>query len=233
MNILLLKMIIFLRSLIFNILFYIWTFLISFFSLPVFFFNRKVDVKVWFIWIKITNKILKKVINLNYEIKGSENIKHNKVIYACQHQSAWDTIIIPYLIGDCVIFHKKSLLFIPLFGWHLYKLGMIVITRNKGSNSLKKIISKAKAAVYEKRPILIFPHGTRTIPNTKNKIQSGIVILYKHLNVKVVPVKLNSGKFWGRNSFLKYPGKITVNFLKPIDPGLNPGEFRKKLENML
>ena len=89
-------------------------------------------------------------------IKGSENIKHNKVIYACQHQSAWDTIIIPYLIGDCVIFHKKSLLFIPLFGWHLYKLGMIVITRNKGSNSLKKIISKAKAAVYEKRPILIF-----------------------------------------------------------------------------
>ena len=58
-------------------------------------------------------------------------------------------------------------------------------------------------------------------------------MLYKHRNVKVVPVKLNSGEFWGRNSFLKYSGKITVNFLKPIDPGLNPGEFRKKLENML
>ena len=110
---------------------------------------------------------------------------------------------------------------------------MVIITRNKGSNNLRKIISKTKKALLKGRSVLIFPHGTRTLPNSINKIQSGIVILYKHLNAKVVPVKLNSGKFWGRNSFLKYPGKITVNFLKPIDPGLNPGEFRKKLENML
>ena len=70
-------------------------------------------------------------------------------------------------------------------------------------------------------------------PNTINKIQSGVVILYKHLNIKVVPIKLNSGKYWGKNSFLKYPGKIIVEFLKPIKPGLSPGEFRKRLEKLL
>ena len=226
-------MITFFRSLIFNILFYIWTFFIGFFSFPVFFLNRKYDVMVWFAWIKITNKILKRVINLNYEVKGLNNINSKKVIFACQHQSAWDTIIIPYLIGDCVIFHKRSLLFIPLFGWHLYKLGMIIITRNKGTNNLKKIINKAKKEVNKNRPILIFPHGTRTLPNSKNKIQSGIVILYKYLNINVVPIKLDSGKFWGKNKFLKYPGKITVNVMKPIKPGLNPGNFRKKLEKIL
>ena len=95
------------------------------------------------------------------------------------------------------------------------------------------IISKTKKAIIDNRSILIFPHGTRTLPNSKNKIQSGVVILYKHLNIKVVPVKLDSGKYWGRNKFLKYPGKIKVNFLKPIYPGLSPGEFRKKLKKIL
>ena len=226
-------MIIFIRSLIFTILFYIWTFFICFFSFPVFFFNRKFNVKVWFTWIKVTNKILKTIIKIDYEIKGSKNITSNNVIYACQHQSAWDTIILPYIIGDCIIFHKRSLLFIPLFGWHLFKLGMVIITRNKGANNLRKIISKTKEAIRKNRSILIFPHGTRTLPGSINKIQSGVVILYKHLNIKVIPVKLNSGKYWGRNKFLKYPGKITVNFLKPIYPGLSPGEFRKKLEKIL
>ena len=226
-------MIIFLRSLIFNILFYIWTFFIGFFSFPFFLFNRKFDVKVWFLWIKVTNKILKKVVKLDYEIKGLKNITSNNVIYACQHQSAWDTIILPYLIGDCIIFHKRSLLFIPIFGWHLFKLGMVIITRNKSTNNLRKIISKTKKAIYKNRSVLIFPHGTRTLSNSINKIQSGVVILYKHLNTKVVPVKLNSGKYWGKNKFLKYPGKITVNFLDPIQPGLNPGKFRKMLEKIL
>ena len=226
-------MLIFFKSLIFNILFYIWTVFITFFSLPILFFNRKFDVKVWFLWIKVTSKILKTITNLDYEVKGYKNITSNNVIYACQHQSAWDTIILPYLIGDCIIFHKRSLLFIPLFGWHLFKLGMIIITRNKGTNNLKEIIKKTKEAVHQNRSVLIFPHGTRTLPNSINKIQSGIVILYKHLNMKVVPVKLNSGKHWGRNNFLKYPGKITVNFLKPIQPGLNIGKFRKILEKIL
>ena len=226
-------MIIFLRSIIFSFLFYIWTFLVCIITLPVLFFHRRIDLKVWFYWIKITNKILKNIVKINYEIKGSENNTKKNVIYACQHQSAWDTIIIPYLIGDCIIFHKRSLLFIPLFGWHLFKLGMVIITRNKGANNLRKIINKTKKAIYKNRSILIFPHGTRTLPNSKNKIQSGVVILYKHLNINVVPIKLNSGKYWGRNKFLKYPGKITVNFLKPIKPGLNPGEFRKKLEKIL
>ena len=226
-------MIILLKSLIFNILFCIWTFFISFFSFPVFFLNRKFDVKIWFFWIKITNKILKKIVKLDYKVRGLKNITSNNVIYACQHQSAWDTIILPYLIGDCIIFHKRSLLFIPIFGWHLFKLGMVIITKNKGANNLRKIISKTKKAIDKNRSILIFPHGTRTLPNSINKIQSGVVILYKHLNIKVIPVKLNSGKYWGRNKFLKYPGKITVNFLKPIQPGLEPGKFRKMLEKIL
>ena len=105
------EMIIFLKSLIFNILFYIWTFFISFFSFPVFFFNRKYDVQVWLFWSKVTNKILKLTVKLNYEIKGIKNLSLNsKVLYASQHQSAWDTILLPYIIGDCLIFHKKILI---------------------------------------------------------------------------------------------------------------------------
>lgn len=227
-------MIIFFRSITFNILFYIWTFVIGFFSFPVFFLNRKFAVKIWFLWIKGTIKILELTVKLNYEIKGKKNISLNsKVLYAAQHQSAWDTIILPYLIGDCIIFHKKSLLFIPVFGWHLYKLGMIIIDRNSDTKNLKEIIYLTKKAMKENRSVLIFPHGTRTLPKSKNKIQSGVVSLYKHTNTKVVPIILDSGNYWGRKKFLKYPGKIIVNFLKPIESGLKPGEFRKKLEKIL
>ncbi len=227
-------MLIFIRSLLFYILFYFWTFLIGFFSFPVFFLNRKFDVCVWLIWASVTNKILKFTVKLDYEIKGINNLKpDSKVIYASQHQSAWDTIILPHILGDCLIFHKKSLLFIPIFGWHLYKLGMVIVDRSKGTKNLKKIIFLTKKAISEKRPLLIFPHGTRTVPNTKTKIQSGVVSLYKHLNAKVVPIKLNSGNYWGKKKFLKKPGKIIVKFLKPIEPGLDPGRFRKKLKNIL
>mgnify|MGYP000023451244 FL=1 len=225
---------IFIRSVLFYFFFYLWTFFIGFFSFPVFFFNRKFDVKIWLLWANITNKILKLTINLNYEIKGIKNLNLNsKILYASQHQSAWDTIILPHIIGDCIIFHKKSLLFIPVFGWHLYKLGMIIIDRSKGTKNLKRIIFLTKKAISEKRSILIFPHGTRTQHNTKNEIQSGVVSLYKHLNIKVIPIKLNSGNYWGRKRFLKRPGKIIVEFLKPIKPGLKPGKFRKKLKNIL
>ena len=138
--------------------------------------------------------LMRHILGLTFEQRGLENIPNEPVIFAAKHQSAWDTIILPYLIGDCIIFHKKSLLFIPIFGWHLFKLGMIIITRSKGANDLRRIINKTKKAISKNRPILIFPHGTRTLPNSTNKIQSGIVILYKHLNIKVIPVKLNSGK---------------------------------------
>ena len=110
---------------------------------------------------------------------------------------------------------------------------MVIIDKKKGTKNLKEIISLTKKAILEKRPILIFPHGTRTKPNSKNKIQSGIVSLYKHLNIKVIPIKLNSGNYWGRNKFLKFPGKISIQFLEPIKPGLPPGVFRKILEKKL
>ena len=110
---------------------------------------------------------------------------------------------------------------------------MVIVDRSKGTKNLKKIIFLTKKAISEKRPLLIFPHGTRTVPNTKTKIQSGVVSLYKHLNAKVVPIKLNSGNYWGKKKFLKKPGKIIVKFLKPIEPGLDPGRFRKKLKNIL
>ena len=230
-------MIIFIRSLIFYILFYLWTFFIGFFSFPVFFLNRKFDVKIWLLWSKITNKILKLTVKLNYNIKGIKNLTPNsEVIYASQHQSTWETIVFPHIIGDCLIFHKKSLLFIPIFGWHLYKLGMIIINRGskrKEKENLKKIIFLTKKSISNKRPVLIFPHGRRILPKKKNKIQSGIVSLYKHLNVKVIPIKLDSGNYWGKKKFLKYPGNIIVEFLKPINPGLKPGQFRKKLEGIL
>ncbi|MEJ0070862.1 MAG: hypothetical protein WDO24_21410 [Pseudomonadota bacterium] len=58
-------------------------------------------------------------------------------------------------------------------------------------------------------------------------------MLYADAKVPVVPVALNSGLFWGRRSFLKRPGRITVEFLPVIAPGLDRRAFSALLEERI
>ena len=46
-----------------------------------------------------------------------------------------------------------------------------------------------------------------------------------------MPVALNTGKVWPKNSFKKYPGNIVISFLKPIEPGLEKEKFVEKLQD--
>ena len=95
----------------------------------------------------------------------------------------------------------------------------------------KKFGSKvAKIVREENRPLLIFPQGTRVKLNERIPFKKGVGRIYETLNISCVPVALNSGKVWPKEGLIKYPGKITASFLKPIEPGLNKDEFIKNLE---
>ena len=180
---------------------------------------------------------LKFIVGLRYEIKDKnileEVLQKSPCILACKHQSAWETIIFSQIFPDFRIVLKKELLSVPLFGRYLKKLNSISIDRQAGTKALKVLIEQSQKSIQENHSILIFPEGTRGMPGTKTHYQPGIGVMYKNLNVPVIPVALNSGVFWGRRRFFKKPGTITLQFLQPIEPGLDRDEFMKTLSDSI
>ncbi len=170
------------------------------------------------------------ILNIRYEIKGIENLTNSPVIYASKHQSAWDTAIFLLLLNRPTYVLKRELLRIPLWGWYLWRMGMIAIDRSAGASAIKHMIRDAKERVAQGRTIVIYPEGTRTRPNAEPNYHPGVVALYSQLGVPVVPVALNSGVFWGKDAFIKKAGTITISFLPPIAAGMPKSEFLPRLQ---
>ena len=126
---------------------------------------------------------------------------------------------------------KKELLKIPLFGWYLKKIGSIDIVRDTTTKDNLNFFEKVKNNIEtSKRPLLIFPQGTRVKIGERLPFKKGVGRIYEALNLPCIPVALNTGKVWPKNSFNKYPGKIIISFLSPIDPGLEKEKFIEKLQ---
>jgi 1-acyl-sn-glycerol-3-phosphate acyltransferase len=128
---------------------------------------------------------------------------------------------------------KKELMLIPVYGWLARKQRMIPIDRKAGASALRGLLRAAEAAKGEGRQIVIFPQGTRVAPGADAPYQPGVAALYARLGCPVVPVALNSGCFWPRRSFVKYPGRIVIELLEPIPPGLAKGAFLAELERRI
>lgn len=200
---------------------------------PLFICSRKSAIKAGHPWAAGTIWLARVLLNIRYEIRGAEHITNEPVIYASKHQSAWDTAIFLLLLRQPSYVLKRELLRIPLWGWYLWRMGMIAIDRSAGASAMKQMIRDAKTRITEGRTIVIYPEGTRTRPGTPPTYHPGVVALYSQLGVPVVPVALNSGLYWGKDAFIKKPGTITISFLPPIPPGLPKSEFLPRLQDAI
>jgi len=172
--------------------------------------------------------IVLKLFKINIEVVNSQLAVKNGYLYASKHQSIFETIYYNKLFHNPAYILKKELLSIPLFGTYLKKLEMIAIDRSQGIHSLKYVNDQA-VNLSKYRPIIIFPEGTRTEFKLQPDLKPGIYSMYKSLNIPVVPIALNSGKFWPKNNKMK-KGKIIVEFREPIPTGLGKQEFLLKLK---
>lgn len=188
-------------------------------------------------WSRAVLIFLKTFLRIDHKIIGLENLpKDEPFIIACKHQSMWDTVIFHTIIDKPSYVYKKELLKIPVYGWYVKKMPCIEIDRSGGAKALKDMVKKSKNYLKTGHKIIIFPQGTRTpINSTKEEYpyQVGVAALYSACKVKVVPVALNSGKFWGKGMLIKKSGCITLKFLKPIESGLKKDEFMEKLEDSI
>lgn len=222
------------RSFAFNSFFWLWTALLCVAALPFLAFLSPGGVRaVARAWQRGIQLGLRLLVGLDYEVRGREHLPATPVLIACKHQSAWETVAFNLLVPNLAIGLKEELTRIPLFGWYLRRARNIQIDRGATARAIRSLVDGARRAVDAGDAILIFPEGTRRGPDDPPDYKPGVAALYNALKLPVVPVALNSGLFWPRRSFLKRPGRITVEFLDPIPPGLDRKAFMAELERRI
>ncbi|MCO6508387.1 MAG: 1-acyl-sn-glycerol-3-phosphate acyltransferase [Snodgrassella sp.] len=186
-------------------------------------------------WAKVLFWMLEHVIGLKYEVIGRENIPHEPAIVCCKHQSGWETLAMLSFFPDLAFVAKRELFRIPIFGWALKWRGTIGIDRKNPKAANAQIISQGKICHQKGMWICIFPEGTRIKPGYRGYYKKGAARMAQQLHMHLVPVALNSGEFWPKDSFLKYPGKVTVVIGTPIhyDAAQTPEELIKLCEQWI
>lgn len=222
-----------LRSLLFNVVFYVNLTFFLVLGFPFYFTPRKWSVRALQAWARTSLWLLRVLVGTRIEVRGVEHIPQGAALVAGKHQSFWETFaILPYLDDPAMVL-KKELTWIPLFGWFIHKFRMIAVERSAGTAALRNLITRGKEEIAAGRQIVIMPEGTRRAPGDPPAYKPGAAALYGALGVPCIPFALNSGLFWPRRKFLRYPGTIVLEFLPAIPPGLPRKEFQARLESAI
>lgn len=224
-----------LRSLLFNVLFYLnlslW---LVFAAFPSLLLPRRYLLGVAGAWARSALWLMRVTTGTRYEISGVENVPQGGLMVAAKHQSFWETFVLVTLFPNPVFILKRELTWIPFFGWCLTKLRMIPVDRGARARALSDVTRRAKVELTQNgRQLLIFPEGTRRAPGAPPAYKFGVAHLYAELGVPCLPVALNSGLFWPRRKFLRRPGTIRVEFLPPIPPGMDKVAFQALLQERI
>jgi 1-acyl-sn-glycerol-3-phosphate acyltransferase len=228
-----LNRVIVIRSILFNLVFYLVLFVYLIAAVPTLLLPR--GALLWMVknWSRLSLRLLKIICNIDCEFQGLHNIPDGAALVASKHQSMWETFALITVLKDPAYILKRELLWIPFFGWCAAKARMIPVDRGKGSQALAAMTERARAEVATGRQIIIFPEGTRRAPGAEPKYKFGVSYLYSELAIPCVPVALNSGLFWPRRSFRRYPGVVRVAFLEPIPPGLDRQTFFDRVQSAI
>lgn len=224
----------FIRSLLFNLLWYLNIIVQMLVQTPFYFFlSHKKALDVPRRWANSSDVLHRWIVGTKHEVTGLENVPEGGCIVASKHQSLWEFYGLYAKLRDPCFVLKHDLMKIPFFGWYVAKVKQIPIRRGDKGKAMRHMIKEAKVAVDGDRQILIFPEGTRKAPGAETDYRYGVTRMYLDLNCPVVPVALNSGLYWPRRKFIRYPGTLRAQFLEPIMPGLTAKEFSAELERRI
>ena len=221
------------RNSLFSIIFFSGIIFISIIFLPALILPRKFTLiggKLMGYWAGFCLKLL---LSVKISVKGRENIINDKKFFiASSHQSMFETFYLQTIFNSPVFILKKELLLIPIFGWYLKKIGSISIKRNKVTKENLGFFEDILLVINNSnRPLVIFPQGTRVLPEDRTPFKKGASRIYEELNIACQPVAINSGYVWPKKGSKNFNKTITISILNAIPPGLSKEEFIKTLEN--
>jgi len=225
--------VIIIRSVVFNVLFYLILVPYLMVAMPTLLLPRWGIIRLAQHWGRVNLHLLRIVCGITVEWRGLEKIPAGACLVAAKHQSVWETFALLTLFRDPTYILKRELLWLPLFGWAAWRARMIPVDRGGGKPALAAMAAHVRDALAAGKQIIIFPEGTRRPAGAEPKYKYGIAHLYGEGIAACVPIALNSGLFWPRRQFLRYPGTITVEILDPIAPGLAIDEFFERLQRDL
>jgi 1-acyl-sn-glycerol-3-phosphate acyltransferase len=226
-------MMIFVRSALFNLLFYLNTIVLMVVSFPTMIFGRRAVFSLARVWSRSSLWLMRVICRTSAQFRGVENIPKGACLVAPKHQSFWETFALILYFDDFSYVLKRELTFIPVFGWYLRRAEQIAIDRGSVQIALRQLVTKAKALFAQGRQLVIFPEGTRRAPGAPPAYRAGVAYVYEQTGVPCLPVALNAGVFWPRRHFLRFPGTILVEFLPVIAPGMERKAFLQELENRI
>ena len=220
------------RNFLFSFFFFLGIILISIIFIPSFFLPQKIVLfggKIMGHWSALCLRIF---LSTKIIVKGKENIiTNNKFFIASSHQSMFETFFLQTIFNSPVFILKKELLKIPIFGWYLKKIGSISINRNKTTKENLGFFEQISRLInISNRPLIIFPQGTRLLPEDRSPFKKGSGRIYEELKIKCQPVAINSGYIWPKKGLKKANLTLTISILHPIEPGMNKDLFLKKLQ---
>ncbi len=226
-------MFLFVRSILFNILFYLNLFMWLVVCLPTLVMPERYVRFITRWWAKSSLLLLEIMTGTKSIFRGVEHIPKGGLLVASKHQSVWETFAFFTLFDRGTYILKRELMWIPLFGWYLKKLKMIPVNREKGSQSLRELNQKVKESLNAGRQIIVFPEGTRRAVDAPPVYKQGVAHMYRNSGLSVLPIAINAGLFWPRRQLRRRPGTIVAQCMPLIPRGLPKNDFMSALENVI
>jgi len=221
------------RSLLFNILFYLNLLAYMVAALPTLLLPRRCLMEMAKSWGRTNLWLLRMVCGTKVEFRGLGKIPRGPCIVAAKHQSTWETFALLTLFDDPTFIVKRELMWIPVFGWFCWKGDMIPVDRGARGQALAAMTARARVELARGRQIIIFPEGTRRPPGAEPRYKFGVAHLYAETGTLCVPIALNSGLFWRRRALRRFPGTVVAEVLDPIPPGLEKEQFLAHLQHAI
>ena len=223
----------FTRTMLFYLILGLWTMFLGIICLPLLvlpsiYLNSPIKL-----WIKGIFFLLKHICKITHEIQGKEHIPKEATLIVSKHQSAFETFALFYYLPNSIFIHKKQLFFIPIFGQYLKKLNMISINRNGKASTIRMMLKQTKDKIKSGYSIIIFPEGTRKKPGDAPDYKRGVVGIYNELNTDVLPIAVNSGKYWPKNKIIKSSGNIIIKILPIIKSNINKNFILTEIQNKI
>ena len=201
-------------------------------------FSYDLGFRLALVWIRANVHGLRVICGVRWEVDGRENIPEKPCLVLAKHQSTWETYFLAMLFSPCVYVAKRSLVWVPIFGWVLWVLRFILIDRKSGRSAVEQMVAQARDRLARGRWVIVFPEGTRRAVGAPPSYRIGGAIVASRTGADILPVATNSGEFWPRLGFVKHPGTITVSILPPIgaagrDPDALIAETEARIEGRM